>query len=80
MVPFLGDIFSMEPFLDDVFSKKPFLEDDLDNQFPIDEYARVIAHPTRKHESTNKEGNGAIDDDFCRNNQETRMNDSDALD
>jgi len=27
---------------------KPFLEDDLDSMFPLDEYARVIAHPQRE--------------------------------
>ena len=32
---------------------KPFLEDELDNLFPPDEVARVIAHPKRANQKTN---------------------------
>jgi RsmE family RNA methyltransferase len=31
---------------------KQFLEEDIDNLFPLDQYARVIAHPQRKTDAT----------------------------
>jgi RsmE family RNA methyltransferase len=43
---------------------KPFVEDDLDNLFPREEWARVIAHPLRKQQqgSNNKSNDIRMDD------------------